>query len=318
MAGNGRRVAHVLPGFLQIAATISGHPLRRDDSSGLQAPPCHGQPGDDRFQVQVPFAPPQQVENDMSVQTFTAFRVSVLLPAATALAAILTAAVAGAQAFHAEIRQPAGAVLAEAPAPSSPETVRLLTGLAKIQSDLMLGLLFLQDGMTSAEGSHFTHPRAETYPGLKDGLIAAGIADFEPQLVALEAGGSKDTQLAAYAAANGAIMQARSALRPSDRDVLQSIVEQARAMAAEINPSGPTEAANYQDAWAMVMVARSQVDFLLFSQDSKVAAAARKMALALDDVIISLPDPNVSTPVEVDATLILDAVGALEGLAGSV
>jgi hypothetical protein len=227
------------------------------------------------------------------------------------------ATTATAQGFRVEVLGKPGPILAQATAPSE-ETVRLLTGLAKIQSDLMLGLLFLQDGMVSAEGSHFSHPRAETYPGLKDGLIAVGIADFEPQLIALEAGGSKETVLAAYAAANGAVMQARSTLRASDRDLLTSIVEQARAIAAEINPAGPTAVESYQDAWAMVMVARSQTDLLLFSADPKVATAAKKMALTLDDVIISLPDPNVSMPVEVEATLILEAVGALEGLAGSV
>jgi hypothetical protein len=254
----------------------------------------------------------------MPALTFTALRVSGLLTLATVVAPLLSSPAAQAQGFRAETLRPSGPVLAEATAPASTETVRLLTGLAKIQSDLMLGLLFLQDGMAAGQGSHFASPRAETYPGLKEGLVAAGIADFEPELLALEAGGSKEAVLAAYAAANGAVMQARSTLRPSDRDMLASIVEQARAASAEINPAGPTEAAGYQDAWAMVMVARSQVDFLLFSADGKVAAAARKMALALDDVIISLPDPNVSTPVDVDATLILEAVGALEGLAGSV
>lgn len=233
------------------------------------------------------------------------------------LAVCTSASAALAQGFRVDTLRPLAPVLVEAPA-SSPETVRLLTGLAKIQSDLMLGLLFLQDGMVSAEGSHFSHPRAETYPGLKDGLLAAGVADFEPQLVALEAGGDNETVLAAYAAANAAVMGARSGLHPSDRDVLQSIVEQVRAIADEINPAGPTEVANYQDAWAMLMVARNQVDFLMFSKDSNVIGAANKMAITLDEIILSMPDPNTSAPVTLDPAPILQAIGALEGLAGGV
>jgi hypothetical protein len=233
------------------------------------------------------------------------------------LALALPAPAVLAQGFRADTLHPLAPVLADAPA-ASPETVRLLTGLAKIQSDLMLGLLFLQDGMDSSEGSHFADPRAETYPALKEALMAAGVADFEPQLVALEAGGTKETVLAAYVAANAAVMGARSTLRPSDRDVLNSIVEQVRAIAAEINPAGPTDAAEYQDAWAMVMVARSQVDFLMFSSDPKVVATANKMALTLDDVILSLPDPNTSAPVALDPALVLGTIGTLEGLAGDV
>jgi hypothetical protein len=230
---------------------------------------------------------------------------------------MLVTAAAPAQGFRVDLLAPPGPILTQA-AVSPEETVRLLTGLAKIQSDMILGLLFLQDGISSTGGSHFSAPRAETYPGLKDGLLAAGAVDFEPQLIALEAGGDKEAVLAAYAAANVAVIQARSILRATSRDLLQSIVEQTRAAAAEINPEGPTEVASYQDAWAMTMVARSQVDLLLFSGDGAVIKAANQMALTLDDVILYLPDPSVGTPVELDASVLLEALTVLEGLAGSV
>lgn len=234
-----------------------------------------------------------------------------------ALPVLSTASSATAQGFRVETLGQPGPILAQAAA-TSDETVRLLTGLAKIQSDLMLGLLFLQDGMTSSEGSHFSHPRAETYPALKDGLIAAGVADLEPLLATLEAGGDKATVLSAYAEANAAVMLARSSLRASNRELLQSIVEQTRAAASEINPAGPTEASDYQDAWAMTMIARSQIDLLLFSGDGALIKTANQMALTLDDVILSLPDPNVSGPVTLDPAILQDAFGMLETLAGSV
>lgn len=224
---------------------------------------------------------------------------------------------ADAQAFRVEIPVPTGPILAEATA-GNPETVRLLTGLAKIESDLQLGLLFLKDGLVDPEGSHFTHPRIETLPALRDGLAAAGVADIEPFLVALEAGGDEDAVMSAFTAATGALMKARSILRPSTKDMLLSIVDQARAVAAEINPTGPTELANYQDAWAMLTVARTQIDLLVRNEDPAVAKAARDMALAFDDVILSMPDPNAGGPVTFDPAPILAAIGILEGLAGSV
>lgn len=235
----------------------------------------------------------------------------------TGLVLVASASVAAAQGFRVDTLHQPGPILAEATA-SSPETVHLLTALAKIESDLQLGLLFLADGLVHPEGSHFTHPRAETYPGIKDSLAAAGVADFEPLLLALEAGGEKDAVIASYTAAVGALMGARSTLRPTDRDMLLSIVDQARAIAGEINPAGPTEVANYQDGWAMLMVARNQIDLLLKSKDPVIAKAASEMALTFDDVILSMPDPNTSAPVAFDPAPILSAITTLEGLAGSV
>lgn len=208
-------------------------------------------------------------------------------------------------------------VLAETTA-TNPETVRLLAGLGKIESDLQLGMLFMQDGLTNPEGSHFTHPRAETVPEIKDGLAAAGVEDFEPLLVALEGGGDAAAVTANYQAVIAALMQARSDLNSSNRDLLLSIVAQVEAVAGEINAAGPTEVNNYQDAWSMLMVARGQIDLLVGDADPAIKVAATEMGLALDDVILSMPDPNVASPVDFDPAPILTLKAKMEELAGTI
>ncbi len=251
--------------------------------------------------------------------TFHRLSLPPALVLATALA--LTGADTSAQAFRADLPlHPgtlAGPVLVEGEV-SNPEVVPLLTGLAKIESDLQLGMLFLADGLTNPSGSHFTHPRAETYPMIKDGLAKAGIADFEAQLVALEAGGDSATVTAAYTAAVAAIMGARSTLRPSVQDLVASIADQTRAVVGEINPAGPTEVQNYQDAWAMLLVARNQIDLLSQGQDAPVIQAAKELGLAIDDIIISMPDPAASGPVTFDAAPLLQVITGLDALAGTV
>jgi hypothetical protein len=244
------------------------------------------------------------------------FRLALIMPCVLSVSLVVAAGDGQAQVYRAELTQPVGPTLAQATL-GSPETVRLLTGLAKIESDLQLGLLFLKDGLTNPEGSHFTHPMAETYPGIKDGLAAAGAADFAAQLVALEGGGSEETVMAAYSAAVLGLMQARSTLRASPRDLLVSIVEQTRAVVAEINPEGPTDAADYQDAWAMLMVARTQIDLLSRNEDQAIVEAAKGMALTFDDIILTMPDPNTQGPVAFDPAPIVEAIGKLELLAGS-
>ena len=208
-------------------------------------------------------------------------------------------------------------ILAEASA-TNPETVRLLTALGKVESDLQLGMLFMQDGLTNPEGSHFTHPRNETIPGIKDGLAAAGVADIEPLLVTLEGGGDAATVTTNYQAVITALAMARSTLKPTDRDFLLSIIAQAEAVVGEINAAGPTEVNNYQDAWAMLMVARGQVDLLMGNSDPAIAKAATEMGLALDDVILSMPDPNVAAPVEFDPAPINALKEKMEALAGTI
>ena len=68
----------------------------------------------------------------------------------------------------------------------------------------------------------------------------------------------------------------------------------------------------------MLMVARSQVDLLVRDADPAIAKAAGEMALVLDDVILSMPDPNQPAPITVDAAPFQAALGKLEALAGSV
>ncbi len=208
-------------------------------------------------------------------------------------------------------------ILAQAAA-TDPETVRILAALAKIESDLNLGMLFMQDGLTNPEGSHFAHPRAETLPGIAAGLAAAGAQDLEPLLLALEGGGDAATVTSNFQAVITGIMLARSSLKPTNRDLLLSIVAQTEAIAAEINASGPTEGNNYQDAWAMLMVARGQVDLLMGDPDAAIKSAATEMALALDDVILSMPDPNVAAPVDFDPAPINALKEKMEALAGTI
>lgn len=198
------------------------------------------------------------------------------------------------------------------------DKVGLLSGLAKMESDLQLGMLFLQDGLTNPEGSHFTHPRKETLPQVKDALLAAGVPDLDPLLQKLEAGGEKEAVTAAYGEVLAALITARETLKPESRERVQAIVAQTRDVVGEINTSGPTEVANFQDSWAMLMVARSQVDLLMRDADPAIAKAASDMALVLDDVILSMPDPNQSAPIDVDPAPFQAALDKLEALAGSV
>lgn len=196
------------------------------------------------------------------------------------------------------------------------DTVLLLTGLAKIESDLQLGLLFLTDGMVSAEGSHFSRPRAETLPAIQDALVKAGVPDLEPLLMALEEAADSIAVESAYKEAVGAIMMARSVLKPTAQDRLRSIVAQVRLVASEINPAGPTELESYQEAWAMLLVARGDIDLLGRDEDPIIANAAKRMATTMDDIILSMPDPNAAGPVAFDPSLIQQTIMQMAVLAG--
>ena len=220
-----------------------------------------------------------------------------------------------AQVIGPDLSAPTSALTVEGTAASA-ETIQLLTALARIEADLQLGMLTLQDG--AGQGAHFSEARARTYPAIKDALSRAGIADFEAELLALEAGGGGAGMTAAYTEATIAIMRARSVLRPSAEDSLRSMLDQASAISAAINPAGPTEAEPYRDAWAMLMVLRNQVDLLTRGQDPAVMTAARDLGLALDDIIIFMPDPNTFRPVSFDPAPLLQVMGGLETLAGSV
>jgi len=260
-------------------------------------------------------ASPFFVETALTTLTICRVPMSVVPLGLICAALVILPPAAEAQALRAEsIGQPSGPNVVRAPAESH-ETVRLLTGLAKIESDLKLGMLILKDGMKSPEGAIFTQPRAETYPEIRDGLAAVGVTDFEPLLIALEAAGDRKTAMLAYSAAIRAVMLARSDLKPSARDMLSSIIDQTRAVAGQINSAGATEVRKYHDAWAVLIVARNQIDFLVHNKDADIALAATAMALAFDDVILSMSDPNTSGPVAFDPAPVVAVIRMLEGLA---
>ena len=198
------------------------------------------------------------------------------------------------------------------------ETVTLIAGLIGIERDLLLGQLFLQDGLVSAEGSHFTHPRHDNFPAIKDGLAKAGAPDLEPLLIALEQATDKDAVNEAYKGVLSGLQQAKSALQPTEQDVMGAIIQTVEAAAAILDPSGTTEVIAYQEAWGLLMVARSQLDVLASSSDPAIKAAASEMALAFDDVILFAPDPNASAPVPFDPALVAQLLGKLTGQAASI
>jgi hypothetical protein len=202
---------------------------------------------------------------------------------------------------------------------ASEETVWLLHGLAKIESDVRLGMLFAHAHVKDPSGSHLSDPHEEIWPEIKDKLIAAGATDFDALLLQLEEARDEKAVLAVGSEVIKAIVKARDAIHPTEADIAASVVELTREVRTEINHSGPTELASYQDAWSMLNVARSEVDLLLHAKDPAIAKAAIKMVLALDEVIIFMPDPEASGPVEFDVTVIDNAVAILEGLvAGGV
>jgi hypothetical protein len=198
------------------------------------------------------------------------------------------------------------------------ETISLLAGLIGIERDLLLGQLFLQDGMVSAEGSHFTHPRHDNFPAIKDGLAQAGAPDLEPLLIALEQASDKNAVNEAYKGVLSGLQQAKSALQPTEQDVMGAVVRTVEAAAAMLDPSGTTEVIAYQEAWGLLMVARSQLDVLASSSDPAIKKAASDMAMAFDDVILFAPDPNASAPVPFDPALVAQLLGKLTGQAASI
>jgi hypothetical protein len=197
-------------------------------------------------------------------------------------------------------------------------TISLIAGLIGIERDLLLGQLFLQDGLVSAEGSHFTHPRHDNFPAIKDGLAKAGAPDLEPLLIALEQATDKDAVNEAYIGVLSGLQQAKLALQPTEQDVMGAIIQTVEAAAAMLDPSGTTEVIAYQEAWGLLMVARSQLDVMVSSSDPAVKAASSDMALAFDDVILFAPDPNASAPVPFDPALVTQLLGTLTGQAASI
>jgi hypothetical protein len=195
----------------------------------------------------------------------------------------------------------------------SDETVSLMAGLIGIERDLLLGQLFLQDGLVSAEGSHFTHPRHDNFPSIKDGLAEVGAPDLEPLLIALEEATEKEAVDKAYIGVLTGVKRAKETLAPTEQDVLAAVIETAEASFSMLDPSGTTEVIAYQEAWGLLMVARGQLDVLIFSKDPAVKTSATKMALAFDDVVLTAPDPGAKAPVAFDPAVVAAMIATLRG-----
>ncbi|MDM7931738.1 hypothetical protein [Tabrizicola sp.] len=198
------------------------------------------------------------------------------------------------------------------------ETVSLMAGLIGIERDLLLGQLFLKDGLVSAEGSHFTHPRHDNFPAIKDGLAKSGAPDLEPLLIALEEAKDRDAVNSAYNGVQGGLLLAKQALKPTEQDITKAVIQTAEAATALLDPSGMTDVVAYQEAWGLLMVARGQLDSLMRSADPTIKQSATKMALAFDDVILFAPDPGASGPVKFDPGLVTSLVETLRGNSGSI
>lgn len=200
----------------------------------------------------------------------------------------------------------------------SDQTVDLLTGLIGIERDMMLGQLFLQDGLTSTEGSHFTHPRRDNFPLIKDGLANAGVADLEPLLIALEGASGREAVNAAYIDVLSAVQQAKVMLQPTGQDFLAAVKNTAAEAGEMLDPSGTTDVVSFQECWGLLMVARNQLDELIMTGDPASKKAAQGVALAFDDVVLSLPDPNAKAPVAFDPAIVQGLVSALEQAATAI
>ena len=237
----------------------------------------------------------------------------------TVALALLASATLGnvvqAQVFHADTLGSALILKAEGTSAAS-ERLRLLVGLARIEADLELGMLQATDG--TAGSGHFIDALEKTLPGIKEGLAAVDAPDLEGPLKTLAAGGDKDAMRHAHTAASVALAKGRAKLNPTQDDTADAVTEVVKLAVAGLNASGPTEVDSYQDAWAMLIVARKGVDLMLHNDDPALAKAAQDTALAFDDVILTLPDPKQSAPVTVDPAAILSLVTKLEALGGSV
>jgi hypothetical protein len=222
---------------------------------------------------------------------------------------------ATAQAFRSELLGHSNVIKVQAEAEaSSPETVRVLAGIGEMRAAFALGLLFREAGLTNPKGSHFKTARAHIFPKIKYSLVEIGAPDLEPLLLSLEAANDKEAITAAFSAVEGALLRARSKIAPTSTDVIQAVYAMARRAAPRIKASGPTPVADYQDAWAIIMSARGELDLLMRDPDPTIAKLAAEEAMLFDDLIISLPDPNQPAPVAVDVGLFNDLVTQLEKL----
>jgi hypothetical protein len=238
------------------------------------------------------------------------------LATASAVALTLAASPLTAQSFRTDFLHPEGRQEISIEA-SSNDIVQVLAGIGEIRAAVQLGLLFLEEGLKNPEGSHFLTPRAHIYPGIKDSLAAVGAPDLEPLLQALEAASGKEEVTAAFSAVEGALQQAHSKLNPTSADQILAVMAMAQAAAGKINAAGPTPVADYQDAWAIIMAARSDLDLLMRDPDPTIAKLAGDEAMLFDELIISIPDPHQMAPVEIDAGLFNGLVSQMEKMQDS-
>ncbi len=192
------------------------------------------------------------------------------------------------------------------------ETVRLIVGLAQIRVDLQLGLLALQQNRAGT--NHFGHARTTVLPEIAPGLTGVGGQELAPLLLALERAAGEEAITEAYHAAEKAMLKTRVALAPSSGQVMEAVIEMTRTAAGGIDASGLTPPGAYQSAWTMLMVARGELDLLSRDQDRATAKLAVDTAMAFDEVILFMPDPQQAGPVAFDPKVILDLVAHLEAV----
>ena len=239
-------------------------------------------------------------------------------------AALGLAGTAAAQALRTDILTVRGPVLAEAAATTF-DKVQFLNALAKIESDIKLGVLFKFDGNDDQAAVHFSTPRAETIPAISAALQSFGLVDFEARFADLETASGKEAVAVAVKQATRELSKARLKVRPTAKDKFRSIAQQLQAAAALVNPDGPTEVADFQDTWGMVMVARDQIDLFARGKDLTLLGrtpdpamieGAQKLGTIVDIILIDLPDPAVPVPMTFDPAIFTTAVADLGMLAG--
>lgn len=207
----------------------------------------------------------------------------------------------------------AAVIQVEVPAGAT-KAVVLLHELAVIESDVRLAMMFAVDHISDPTGSHASDPFTKIWPKAGADLIAAGVEDLGPLLQQLAEAADEKTVLALGGEVLKGVVRARSVLKPTYDDMGASVLELTREAMDTLDPSGTTAVADYQDAWSLVNVARTEVDLLMRATDPVKAKAAVKMVLALDDVLLSMPDPAATGPVAFDPAVIAAAIATLEPL----
>lgn len=250
-----------------------------------------------------------------------AFRLSAALLAFFAVAG--AADTTSAESLNTETLQVPGPVLVDAA--TSIDKVALLTALAKIESDVTLGVLFVHDGREDLAAVHFAAPRAETIPDLAATLQSLGLVDFEARFADLETATGKEGVRVAVKKARRELSKARLKIKPTAIEKVMSIAEHLRAAAAKVNPNGPTEVEDFQDVWGMVMVAREHVDLFARGKDLTLLGrtpdpalinGAQTLAGLVDLVLIDPPDPAVPVPTGIVPEALNAIIVATSGLTG--